>query len=159
MCLTSKPKQDDPVRLVGSSTENEQSTLCCIENAVCSSLAPRGQTGDAKSWRKPGQISSMVRAAPRSGLHFETSTANPAWASTIAAERPLGPEPMTHAIRPIANSCPTFASVLFSPVGAIAIWIICFCSQTSRLAFRGRCASILADARSFACALRLLRPS
>src|ERR1700758_5342960 len=41
----------------------------------------------------------MLRAAPPgAGCASKTSTCNPAWANTMAAARPFGPDPTTHAL-------------------------------------------------------------
>src|SRR5579859_7497076 len=54
---------------------------------------------DPKSWTNLGSVNGMLRTAPPAvGWASNTSTCNPAWASTIAAARPFGPEPTTHAL-------------------------------------------------------------
>src|SRR5713226_8075536 len=56
-------------------------------------------------------VNSIVRAAPPAvASASSTSTCRPAWASTMAAASPFGPEPTTHALRLIAN--PQLTSVL-----------------------------------------------
>ena len=54
--------------------------------------------------RKPASVNSRVRRAPPGVVSASsTSTCNPAWARTIAAASPFGPEPITHALRFIAK--------------------------------------------------------
>ena len=57
-----------------------------------------GCTADPKSCLNPGCVSSMVRAPPP-GIDSAsyTSTGRPARASTTAAAKPLGPDPITQA--------------------------------------------------------------
>jgi hypothetical protein len=50
------------------------------------------------SWRKPGSVSSFVRVPPPTrGAASYTTTERPVFASSMAAARPLGPDPTTAA--------------------------------------------------------------
>src|ERR1039457_3281369 len=58
----------------------------------------RGCTAEQISWTNPGRVNSADRAPPPMvGAPSYTVTAWPARASTMAAARPFGPEPMTAA--------------------------------------------------------------
>ena len=59
-----------------------------------------GWTAEPKSWKKPGIVSSSVRAAPPAcGCASKTSTRTPLCARVMAAARPLGPAPTMQARR------------------------------------------------------------
>src|SRR5579863_865318 len=54
---------------------------------------------DPKSCTNPGSVNAMLRTAPPGvDCASNTSTCNPAWASTMAAAKPFGPDPTTHAL-------------------------------------------------------------
>src|SRR5260370_41560272 len=60
---------------------------------------PIGNPEEPRSWRKPGSVVSAVEQAPPiCRLRSTTVVEIPAEASVIAAERPLGPEPMMVAV-------------------------------------------------------------
>ncbi len=53
-----------------------------------------GWTAEPMSWRKPGTVRGRVLTEPpRVEFASRTRTERPRWARTMAAERPLGPEP------------------------------------------------------------------
>ena len=57
------------------------------------------EEGRARGHWMPGRVSGIVRAAPPgSASASNTSTCRPAWARTMAAARPLGPDPITQAL-------------------------------------------------------------
>ena len=57
---------------------------------------PIGWTAEQTSWTKPGSVSSAERVPPPiSSSASRTSTSRPFRASSIAAARPFGPEPIT----------------------------------------------------------------
>src|SRR5579862_1037503 len=59
---------------------------------------------DPKSCTNPGCVKGMLRTAPPGvGCASKTSTASPAWASTIAPARPFGPDPTMHALEFLAT--------------------------------------------------------
>ena len=70
-----------------------------------------GWIAEHTSCLNPGSVSSSVRVPPPiAAFASNTSTSNPARASTTAAVRPFGPEPMTTARRLSCETTPRAAT-------------------------------------------------
>src|SRR5260370_39612395 len=108
-----------------------------------------GCPADPKSCRNPGMVNSIVRAAPPAvGSASNTSTCRPAWASTMAAASPFGPEPTTHALRLNANPqltlfCSRFGSFVNAPPLGYSLGCI-FGHSTTLMPPSGRRSSVCA---------------
>ena len=110
------PSRSSPAAV--SSTDRSSTTVCessgwasgaagWIHRSPCCSrpsarnageLTPIGWMAEHVSWRKPGSVSSAVRAPPPAvGAASNTATDRPAAAIVAAAVRPFGPDPMTTA--------------------------------------------------------------
>ena len=86
--------------------------------AKAGELTASGCTAEQTSCTNPGRVSSAERAPPPMvGCASNTVVRNPAFARTMAAVRPLGPEPITHAL---LLSCLTIHQFLLAKWGRLS---------------------------------------